>query len=99
VVDTVTKGMIGNPESYRICTSIVERGNLSIRTSAPSHALNECLFQEVEHLKAMLPLYSGYYNFCRIHLSIRCTPAMESELRATFGNCAIWRATPTSEGS
>jgi hypothetical protein len=67
--------MIGNPESYRICTSIVERGNLSIRTSAPSHALNECLFQEVEHLKAMLPLYSGYYNFCRIHLSIRCTPA------------------------
>jgi hypothetical protein len=26
----------------------------------------------------MLALYFAYYNFCRIHSSIRCTPAMES---------------------
>jgi len=31
-------------------------------------------------LKAMLALYFAFYNFCRIHSSIRCTPAMESGL-------------------
>src|SRR5438270_13965773 len=33
VEETVTKVLIGNPEPHRICTSIVERSNLSIRTS------------------------------------------------------------------
>ena len=31
-----------------------------------------------ENLQAMLALYFAYYNFCRIHSSIRCTPAMET---------------------
>ena len=29
-----------------------------------------------ENLKAALALYFAYYNFCRIHKTIRCTPAM-----------------------
>lgn len=32
VVETVSKPLIGNPDPRRICTSIVERSNLSIRT-------------------------------------------------------------------
>jgi hypothetical protein len=31
-----------------------------------------------ENLKAMMALYFAFYNFCRIHSTIRCTPAMES---------------------
>jgi len=33
-----------------------------------------------ENLRAMLAVYFAFYNFCRIHSSIRCTPAMESGL-------------------
>jgi hypothetical protein len=31
-----------------------------------------------ENLKAALALHFAYYNFCRIHKTIRCTPAMEA---------------------
>src|SRR5437868_12112570 len=79
VVETVTKVMIGNPEEHRICTSIVERSNLSIRTSVRRLTrLTNAFSKKWEHLRAMLALYFAYYNFCRIHSSIRCTPAMES---------------------
>jgi hypothetical protein len=33
-----------------------------------------------ENLKAAIALYFAYYNFCRIHSSIRCTRAMEGSL-------------------
>jgi hypothetical protein len=31
-------------------------------------------------LKAMLALYFAYYNFCRIHKTLRVTSAMEANL-------------------
>jgi IS1 family transposase len=81
VVDTVTKPLIGYPEPHRICTSIVERGNLSIRTSIRRLTrLTNAFSKKWENLRAALALYFAYYNFCRIHSSIRCTPAMESGL-------------------
>jgi IS1 family transposase len=79
VVETVAKPLIGNPDPDRICTSIVERSNLSMRTSIRRLTrLTNAFSKKWEHLKAMLALYFAYYNFCRIHSSIRCTPAMES---------------------
>src|SRR5258706_159620 len=79
VVETATKIMIGDPDPSRICTSIVERSNLSIRTSVRRLTrLTNAFSKKWEHLRAMLALYFAYYNFCRIHSSIRCTPAMES---------------------
>lgn len=81
VVETVTKIMIGDPDPSRICTSIVERSNLSMRTSIRRLTrLTNAFSKKWEHLKAMLAVYFAYYNFCRIHSSIRCTPAMESGL-------------------
>ena len=81
VVETVTKILIGDPDPSRICTSIVERGNLSIRTSIRRLTrLTNAFSKKWEHLRAMLALYFAYYNFCRIHSTIRCTPAMESGL-------------------
>lgn len=79
VVETVTKIMIGNPDPSRICTSIVERLNLSMRTSIrrPTRLTN-AFSKKWENLKAMLAIYFAYYNFCRIHSTIRCTPAMEA---------------------
>jgi len=81
VVDIITKIVIGNPDPSRICTSIVERGNLSLRTSIRRLTrLTNGFSKKWENLKAALALYFAYYNFCRIHSSIRCTPAMESGL-------------------
>jgi IS1 family transposase/transposase-like protein len=79
VVDTVTKPLIGSPDARRICTSIVERSNLSMRTSIRRLTrLTNAFSKKWENLHAMLSLYFAYYNFCRIHSSIRCTPAMEA---------------------
>ena len=81
VVETTTKVIIGDPDPRRICTSIVERGNLSIRTSVRRLTrLTNAFSKKWDNLRAMLALYFAYYNFCRVHSSIRCTPAMESDL-------------------
>lgn len=79
VVETLSKPLIGNPDPRRICTSIVERGNLSMRTSIRRLTrLTNAFSKKWDNLHAALSLYFAYYNFCRIHSSIRCTPAMES---------------------
>jgi transposase-like protein/IS1 family transposase len=84
VVETVTKVMIGSPEPHRICTSIVERNNLSIRTSVRRLTrLTNAFSKKWENLRSMLAIYFAFYNFCRIHSSIRCTPAMESGITTT----------------
>ncbi len=48
--------------------------------SAPSlaHAINYGFSKKWDNLRAAMALYFAYYNSCRIHSSIRCTPAMES---------------------
>lgn len=75
----LVKPIIGYPDPRRICTSIVERSNLSIRTSVRRLTrLTNAFSKKWENLHAMLSLYFAFYNFCRIHSSIRCTPAMES---------------------
>jgi len=69
----------GNPNPERICTSHVERQNLNIRTAMRRFTrLSIGFSKKWENLKAALALYFAYYNFVRIHSSIRCTPAMES---------------------
>jgi transposase-like protein/IS1 family transposase len=79
VVETKTRVVIGNPDPRRICTSIVERSNLSIRTSVRRLTrLTNAFSKKWENLYAMMSLYFCWYNFCRVHSSIRCTPAMES---------------------
>jgi hypothetical protein len=34
----------------------------------------------LENLKVAIALYFAYYNFCRVHSSLRVTPAMEAGL-------------------
>jgi transposase-like protein/IS1 family transposase len=79
VVETVTKPLIGSPDPRRICTSIVERSNLTMRMCIRRLTrLTNGFSKKWDNLHAMLSLYFAYYNFCRVHSSIRCTPAMES---------------------
>jgi len=81
VVDTTAKVVIGSPDPRRICTSIIERSNLTMRMCIRRLTrLTNGFSKKWDNLHAALALYFAYYNFCRIHSSIRCTPAMESGL-------------------
>jgi transposase-like protein/IS1 family transposase len=82
VVDITTDIIFGEPDPKRICTSIVERQNLTIRMQMRRFTrLTNAFSKKWENLKAALALFFAYYNFCRKHSSIeKKTPAMASGL-------------------
>jgi hypothetical protein len=60
-----------------ICTSHVERCNLTIRTFMKRFTRLALGFsKKLENLTAATAIHVAVYNFCRIHSTIRCTPAM-----------------------
>lgn len=69
----------GNPKPRHICTSHVERANLSVRTHLRRFTRLSLGFSKtLEHLKAAVNLYMAFFNFCRVHGAIRVTPAMQA---------------------
>jgi hypothetical protein len=42
--------------------------------------LTNAFSKKLSHLKAAVALHFAYYNFCRVHSSLRITPAMEAGL-------------------
>jgi len=79
VVEAVATPCFGNPDPERICTSHVERQNLNIRMAMRRFTrLTNAFSKKWSNLRAALAFYFAYYNFCRIHSAIRCTPAMEA---------------------
>jgi transposase-like protein/IS1 family transposase len=79
---TVEKGVgSGNPDLSRACTSHVERKNGSLRQWCRRLTrLTYAFSKKKENLRAALALHFWYYDFARIHGSLRVTPAMESGL-------------------
>lgn len=81
VVSTEVVPVIGDPNPSRICTSHVERQNLTMRMQIRRFTrLTNGFSRKFENHWAALALYFAYYNFCRIHSSIRVTPAMEAKI-------------------
>jgi len=81
VVDSVPTIVTGNPVRSRICTSHVERVNLSIRMGMRRMTrLTNAFSKKWENLQAAYSLWFAYYNYCRVHRTLRVTPAMESGL-------------------
>jgi IS1 family transposase len=79
VVDAVPVPQWGNPNLDRICTSHVERQNLSIRMGMRRMTrLTNAFSKKWENLKAAYALWFAFYNFCRVHQTLRVTPAMEA---------------------
>ena len=73
--------VFGNPDMKRATTSHVERQNLNLRMGMRRFTrLTNGFSKRWEKLRAMEALYFAYYNFCRVHGSIRVTPAMEAGL-------------------
>jgi len=69
--------VMGRPDPERICTSIVERSNLSTRMSVRRFTrLTNASSKKFENHWAAVALWFAFYNFCRVHKSLRVTPAM-----------------------
>jgi transposase-like protein len=71
----------GNPENKAISTSFVERQNLTMRMNMRRFTrLTNAFSKKVENLNCGVALHFMYYNFCRIHQTLRVTPAMEAKI-------------------
>jgi IS1 family transposase len=77
-VRTVIQGSFSR---WDICTSHVERHNLSIRTFLRRFTRLALGFsKKLECLNASIALYVAHYNFCRMHGSLNGTPAMAAKI-------------------
>ncbi len=69
----------GNPDSQHISTSFVERQNLNLRMGVRRFTrLTNAFSKKFENHCHMVAIYHAYYNFCRVHQTLRVTPAMEA---------------------
>ncbi len=72
---------IGNPDVDLICTSHAERANLTWRMAIRRMTrLTNAHSKKLRNHTAAFGLYFAYYNFCRVHSTIKKTPAVESGL-------------------
>lgn len=80
VEEVINIPKIGDANPWLISTSHGERQNLTMRMMMMRRLtrLTNAFSKKRENLDAALALHFVYYNFCRIHKTIRCAPAMEA---------------------
>jgi IS1 family transposase len=75
------KCVSGNPNKAYVSTSFIERQNLTMRMSMRRFTrLTNGFSKKIENLFYAVALHFMYYNFCRIHKTLRVTPAMEAKV-------------------
>jgi len=79
IIDTEIKKIMGNPDPKHISTSYVERQNLTMRMHMRRFTrLTNAHSKKIENHIYAISLHFMYYNFCKIHQSLKVTPAMEA---------------------
>ena len=69
----------GNPDEAHVSTGFAERMNLQIRMDMRRFTrLTNAHSKKIENHRHALALYFMYYNFARIHSTLRVTPAMQA---------------------
>ena len=80
-IGTRTATLSGRPDPQHISTSFVERQNLNLRMGLRRFTrLTNAFSKKFENHCHMVAIYHAYYNFCRVHQTLRVTPAMEAGL-------------------
>ena len=81
ISEVISRVRDGRPDPEHICTSHVERSNLSLRMHLRRFTrLTIAYSKKVENLKAAVTIYFAWYNFVRVNQAHRVTPAMEAGL-------------------
>jgi IS1 family transposase len=76
VVGIEKRLVIGEPPNFLICTSHAERQNLSVRMASRRFTrLTNAFSKKAANHAAAVSLYVGHYNWCRVHETLRTTPA------------------------
>jgi len=71
--------IFGNPDMDKVSTSHIERQNLTVRMAMRRMTrLTNAFSKKWLNLRYAYGLQFAYYNFCRVHSSLRVTPAMEA---------------------
>lgn len=75
------RAVMGKPKAEHISTSFVERQNLTMRMHMRRFTrLTNAFSKKVENLSAAVSLHFMFYNFAKVHQTLRVTPAMEAGL-------------------
>ena len=73
----------GNPDPKHISTSYAERSNLSVRMHTRRFTrLTNAFSKKIENHAHSVALFAMYYNFVRIHKTLRTTPAMAAGVKS-----------------
>jgi IS1 family transposase len=81
IVSSTTEAIKGTPDPRHISTSYVERQNLTMRMSMRRYTrLTNAFSKKIDNHIAAVNLHFLHYNFCRIHQTLRVTPAMAAGL-------------------
>lgn len=85
--ERVRRIISGSPQPEMVSTSHVERMNLTLRMHSRRLIRQTNGFsKKLPRHEAMMNLFAVYYNFCRVHLTIRKTPAMAAGLDTIVRN-------------
>jgi len=71
----------GQPEPQHVSTSFVERQNLTMRMNMRRFTrLTNAFSKKIDNLRYSVAIHFMHYNFCRVHQTLRVTPAMEADV-------------------
>jgi IS1 family transposase/transposase-like protein len=81
IIRATKRAMYGDPDMDLVCTSHVERLNLTVRMTLRRFTrLTNGHSKSLAHHKAMLAIFFAWYNLCRKHETLKATPAMAAGL-------------------
>ncbi|MCH8151306.1 MAG: DDE-type integrase/transposase/recombinase [Planctomycetes bacterium] len=87
IIDMKKVWIAGRPRNHLISTSHVERNNLTLRMQSRRFTrLTNAFSKTLDGLQAAVALHYAWYNFVRIHRSLRTTPAVSAKIAS-----APWR--------